>query len=342
MSMQTNAWRAALAAMVAAGVSMAGAARAETVLTFADSFPDGHYLAEEGMKYWMQRAEELSDGAISWTYFPAGQIAKAGGILTAVRDGRVDAGYVGIGYFSDKLPLNSVSMLPGMAPTAGAGSPGYWAMLKADGPLRQEFLDSNAVPMMGVMLDPYQMVMATPPLTTPEDFVGKKVRSGGGAMNLTLESLGATPVAMPAPDMYVAMERGTVDGTLFAINSVKPYRVDELTESVSTNGPFGTFVITIAINKETFEGLAPAEQEALRQAGEETVTHLANYVDANVGKRLEEFRAQGITVYDFPPDVVTVLEEALTEAEADWVRRMSDRGLPAAEVLADFKRRMQP
>jgi len=330
---------AALASALFAGMT-AAPAQAET-LTFADSFPVGHYLADEGMKYWMQRAEELSNGEISWTHFPAGQIAKANGTLTAIRDGRVDAGYVGVGYFSDKLPLNSVSMLPGMAKTAQAGSPGYWSMLKNDGPLRQEYLDNGTVPMMGVMLDPYQAVMITPPLEKPEDFNGQKIRSGGGAMNLTLESLGATPIAMPAPDMYVAMERGTVDGTLFAINSVKPYRIDELAKSVSTNGPFGTFVITIAMNKETFEGLEPEVQQALLQAGDDTVAHLAKYVDDNVAERLEEFENQGITVYDFPAETMTVLEKALAEAEADWVRRMADRGLPAEKTLADFKAAME-
>jgi TRAP-type C4-dicarboxylate transport system substrate-binding protein len=194
--------------------------------------------------------------------------------------------------------------------------------------------------MIGVMLDPYQAVMMGPPLKTAADFAGKKIRSGGGAMNLTLESLGATPVAMPAPDMYVAMERGTVDGTLFSINSIKPYRVDELAKSVSTNGPFGTFVVTIAMNKDKFDSLDPALQKALVQAGDETVVHLSQYVDESVSKRMAEFTAQGMTAYQFPPESQAVFAKALKVAESDWVKRMSDRGLPAEQTLADFKKAM--
>lgn len=332
---------ALLAVAAAALMSIApSTGRAAETLTFADSFPLGHYLAEEGMKFWMQRAKELSGGEISWTHFPAGQVAKAGNTLTAIRDGRVDAGYVGIGYFSDKLPLNSVSMLPGMAASSRAGSQGYWEMLKSDGPLRREFLANNTLPMVGVMLDPYQMVMAGSPLKTPEDFGGKKIRSGGGAMNMTLEALRATPVAMPAPDIYLAMERGTVDGTLLAINSVKPYRLEELMKSVSTNGPFGTFVVTIAINKDTFERLDPRVQKALVQAGDETVAHLAAYVDENVGKRMDEFRKSGIKVYDFPPQTMAALEKVLAEVEQDWAQRIGGRGLPAKQTLTDFKKAM--
>lgn len=77
------------------------------------------------------------------------------------------------------------------------------------------------------------------------------------------------------------------------------------------------------------------------QAGDDTVAHLAKYVDDNVAKRLDEFKAQGITVYDIPAETMTVLEKALADAESDWVRRMADRGLPAEKTLADFKAAME-
>lgn len=326
-----------------AGAVLAGAATTSAdarTLTFADSFPAGHYLSEHAMKIWMKRVEELTNGEIDWTYFPAGQIAKAKGTLTAVRDGRIDAAYVGISYFADKLPLNTVSMLPGMTTSSSAGSPAYWQLLKDDTPLREEFLKNNSVPVFGAMIDPYQMVMATGPLMTPEDFKGKKIRSAGGAMNLTLERLGAIPVAMPAPDMYVAMERGIVDGTLFSVNSIKPYRVNELAKSLSRNGSFGTFVFSIAVNKATFDSLSPEIQKAFIQAGDDTVKHLSSYVDESVGKNIEEFAKEGIEIYDFPPETMKVIDAALGEAEQDWVDRIAARGLPAEAVLTEFKKAM--
>src|SRR5699024_8594493 len=103
-------------------------------LKFADSFPLEHYLSSEGMVWWMERVTELTDGEVTFTHFPAEQIAKADNILQKVRDGVVEAGYIGIGYVTDRMPLNGVAMLPGLSKNAVTGSLAYWDVIK-NGPL---------------------------------------------------------------------------------------------------------------------------------------------------------------------------------------------------------------
>lgn len=82
-------------------------------LMFADSFPPSNTLSKEGTVFWMHRVEELSDGDVSFRYFPNEQLAKADEILQKIQDGVAQAGYIGIGYVSDSMPLNGAIMLPG-------------------------------------------------------------------------------------------------------------------------------------------------------------------------------------------------------------------------------------
>nr|WP_280968936.1 MULTISPECIES: hypothetical protein [unclassified Bradyrhizobium] len=57
---------------------------------------------------------------------------------------------------------------------------------------------------------------------------GLKLRTTGGAQDLTLRALNAVPVRMAAPDAYESLSRGTMDGLLFPLDSVVSYGLDKL------------------------------------------------------------------------------------------------------------------
>ncbi|WP_282153345.1 TRAP transporter substrate-binding protein DctP [Ruegeria atlantica] len=327
----TTSFKAAAAALL---IAASGQAKAETV-SFADSFPLEHYLSKEGMVFWMNRAEELSGGEIDFRHFPAGQLAKAKGILQKVRDNAVQAGYVGIGYVSDRMPLNGASMIAGMTGESLPGSKAYWKLVK-EGALRHEFDENGVVPLFAAVLPAYQLVLAGEPISSTDELKGKKIRSSG-TLNLAVEAFEGTPVSLPAPDIYLGIQRGTLDGSLLPPGSVKPYNLQEVIGSTSTNGSFGTFAITAVMNADAFNALSPEQQAALVQAGDETVEHLGTYQDGKVAEALQEFRDLGIAVYEFDDATLASLEPMMASVKAAWVARMEERGLNAAEVVSEFE-----
>ncbi len=318
--------------------TLAGPAAADTVnLRFADSFPSGHYLATEGTIHWMERVTELTDGKVQWRYFPAGQVAGAAALLDAIESGRVDAGYVGTSYFSDRLPLNGVAMLPGLSESAVHGTTAYWKLLSdSDNVLHQEYLAANAMPVMGATLPPYQIVSRNTRIESLSDFRGQRVRSSGGAMDVLIQGLGGSVVSMPAPDFYLALERGTVSSGLFPFGSARSYSVQEVATDFSSNGSFGSFLATIAVNKDTWDSLPADIQDAMRQAGHETVEHLANYMHREDMKVAEEFAAEGVNVYTFSDEALAEISEELLKVNVRWAERMDGRGLPGTETLEAF------
>ncbi len=323
-------FQAAAAALVLVATPQANA---ETI-SFADSFPLEHYLSKEGMVYWMNRTEELTKGQIDFQHFPAGQLAKANAILQKVRDGAVQSGYVGIGYVSDRMPLNGAAMIAGMTRDSLAGSQAYWKLVK-EGALRKEFDKNGVVPLFAAVLPAYQLVLAGKPLGSVEELKGMKIRSSG-TLNLAVEAFGGTPVSLPAPDIYLGIQRGTLDGSLLPPGSVKPYNLQEVMGSTSTNGAFGTFAITGVMNADVFNALPEEQQKALMQAGDDTVAHLGEYQDSKVAEALQEFRDLGIAVYEFDDSILAELEPMLASVKQAWITRMEDRGLNAAEVVSEF------
>ena len=71
----------------------------------------------------------------------------------------------------------------------------------------------------------YEVFTAKKPIVKLEDFKGLKIRTSGAAMSNVIKALGAVPVQIPTPDISIAMQRGTVDGTTFAYLSAKAYKV---------------------------------------------------------------------------------------------------------------------
>lgn len=327
---------------VASGFAGAKPAHADSIeLRFADSFPLSHDLSKQGMVYWMKRAEELSGGAVKFTHYPAEQLVKARALFGAISSGTVDAGYIANGYFTDKLPLNGVADIPGVNSTSKHGSQAYWSLLNEEGLLRKEFLDGNIIPMAFIVMPPYQMVLRTGKVEKPESLRGLKIRSGGGIQNITLSAVGATPVAMPAPEIYLGIQRGTLDGTLLAAISLNPYKLQEVAKSITRGIPFGSPAIGIGMNKTKFDALPEAARNALVKAGHETVTHLSTYLDNQIAEAEKQLAAAGMTVYDPPAETVSHINKQLETVAEDWAKRIKDRGLPADEVLKQFQERIR-
>lgn len=320
------------------GVLLASPATFAASLMFADSFPPSNTLSKEGTVWWMHRVEKLTDDGVTFKYFPNEQLAKAGEILQKIQDGVVQSGYVGIGYVSDDMPLNGAPMLPGEVDDVVKASHAYWDALKSDTVLRDEFLDNGVVPIFAVMLPAYQLVLNRKPVQSMADVKGLKLRSSG-SLNMVVEAMNANPVGMAAPDAYLAIQRGTLDGALFPVTSIAPYKLNEVTKSISRNGRFGSFGITVAMDKATFDGLSQAQQKAVMQAGDETVDHLSKQIAREVSQDLDDFRDQGIEIYELPQALQQALGPKYRAAQRNWIKRMDSRGLDGKAAIEAFESR---
>ena len=330
--------RAAGAGAAAAAVGMPYIARGagKITVTVANGSPLKHVLSAQGTTPWIEKAKALTNGEVEFKYFPAAQLAKLKELLPALQNGVADLAPIPIGYVSDKMPLNGVSALPGLGSTSKIIVNAHAAALKS-GPLAAEFVANHVHPLYVMAFPPYQVVSMKSAIRTLADFKGKVLRSAGGTMNLVISALGASPAEMPVGEMYLALQRGTVDGTISAFASIKGYNVQEIAKAMSGNAAFGTFVNILACNTNKWKTLPREVQDAFTKAGEEITASASTFLDGQTDKLKKEFAAKGMEIYDFAPDQLAAINGRLASVQDDWVKRLKDRGLPAAEVLAKFK-----
>ena len=316
-----------------AGLGAAGAAE----LSVVTGSPDGHVISQ-AVENWMDCVEAADVGDLTLRYYPAGQLSGLPELLQSLQSGVADFAPVPVGYVSDQMPLNGVSMLPGLGSSAGDVIAAYSSAFK-EGPLAREYEANGVVPLWAMAFPPYQVVSMGDPIRTEADFAGKVLRSAGGSMNLAITSLGGSPAEIPSSDMYVALERGTADGTISAPASLKPYNVNELMKSISTNGAFGTFVNVFAVRKDRWDAFSPDEQAKLTDCAEGTQDFIGGLLDGENDALIAEFKEAGVDTYAFTDDEKAAIEERLEAVKDDWVDRLAARGLPAEEVLTDYTAR---
>ena len=315
--------------------TFATSAQSQTALTVASGWAPGHVVSTQGVEAWMSCVEG-ADASIDFNYFPSGQIASTSEMLDALNNGVADLSIIPMGYVTSKMPLNGVSLLPDLGSRASTVTPAYSKAVR-EGLIGQEFTENGIRPVWVAVFPSYQLMSRGEPIRAEGDLSGKVIRSSGGAMNLTVSSLGASAAEIPSSDLYVALERGTVDGGLSALASIKPYNLQEVIKAVSTNGEFGSFSLTFAINQASWDGLSDAQKLAMDECGAQVETSFARHLDDETDQLAAEFSGAGVEVYEFTPGELEWLNGQLATVSEDWVNRLDERSLPAAEVLETYR-----
>ena len=333
------AWMGRLAAVLALA-ALPVATQAQTQLRVADSLPAGHFFAERGMKFWVEEVRKLTDNAIVLQHFPAEQLGKAKDMLQLAMSGVSDMSYVVPSYVSDKMPLMTVSELPGLAKTSCQGTEAF-LKLAHGGVLEQRELEPNGIVILiSTILEPYQ-IYANKPISSLADVGGLKLRTAGGAQAATIKGLGGVPVNMSAPETYDSLTRGTIDGVVFPTTSLLAYDLPSRLKAGTQDVSFGTVLLTYTMSKKRFQKFPQNVQEAMLTAGKTASRKVCEFLDASGASNRTKIEAAGVKHFKLSEADQKKLGEASASARSEWAAQLDRRGLPGTEVLKAYQNELE-
>ncbi|WP_288904297.1 TRAP transporter substrate-binding protein DctP [uncultured Sneathiella sp.] len=319
-------------------VSSAAFAADKVVLKVADIFPTTHYILLEGTQKWMNKAVELSGGRIEFQYFPAQQLGKAKDIMSLTKSGVADVGAIIPAYVPEKLPLSAAGELPGMFNTACSGSNALAELTAPGGILyEQEFKPQGFHVLFTNMLAPYTVVTSEKELNTYKDLAGLKLYASGDAKHETLTKLGATPIRLSGPEIFEAVQRGTLDGAMLAYIGLPPYSLDELMKYGLTGVNFGSTTVTYGMTAEKWDSLDSEIQTALTDAAAYASDALCSYSDRMNSKALEDLKNGGARIHVIGADEAVALNKELEPVIENWTKVLEERGKPAKKVIEQYR-----
>ena len=327
------AWAVALSLPVTMALAPAQALE----LKVADSFPAGHYLVRLMLKPWMDDVTKRTNGAVTFSYYPNQQMGKATDLLRLTQSGVVDIGYIAPSYASDKMPLSEVAQLPESFTTSCQGTMAYWKSAR-DGVLaKQEYAPNKIKLLMAVVLPPYQVFTVKQKVDSMDTVQGLKLRSTGGAQDLTLRALGAVPVRMAAPDAYESLARGTMDGVLFPADSIASYGLDKLVKHATDGVSFGSFIVAYSISERAWAKLPDDVRKAMEEASEAIEPKVCADVDKEQQQTRKQLNDAGVTFDPIPDATKAQMKDKLKGVAKEWAAGIDSRGKPGTQALEEFQ-----
>lgn len=208
--------------------------------------------------------------------------------------------------------------------------------------IQEEFAAWNAMPYMSSLLPQYELMGTNEAPDALSDIAGMRIRALGGT-GAALSKLDAAPVNMPASEVYVALERGLLDGVAFPYYAHVSFRSYELGKWMSTNLAIGTTAFPLVFSKSAWEELPNQYRELLIEAREVAYDELRAAIEADDVQSLQTIRDAGVETIEFSKAELEKLRAIGGKPVWDeWVAAREAEGKPGQEILDLVFKTAQP
>lgn len=313
------------------------AGAADLNVKVADHFPPGHVIPATLLKPWMTRVEELTGKKVQFTHFPAQQLVKQKEALGAVQRRVVDIVLINPGLFPTEFPLTGVAFLPNGYDTVTHGGKALQALFKQPA-VAEEFRKAGLRVLLIEPLDAYE-ALTNQPVNKPSDLKGLKIRAAGEGQLAAARALGATPVAIAAPEMYTGMQRGTIEGVLFGYSISRSYKLNEVTKFGTLGANIAYAHVLYCVTEASWNSWPADVQASMTKAAAEIMPKAWQELDKSTTDVIAAFQKSGVTITDVRKNGTSkAWHEMLRPVNSEWAASMKGRGLPGPEVLTAWEK----
>lgn len=290
------------------------------VLKFASDTPPQAFYSL-GQEWFLAEVEKRTNGRVKFERYWSESLSPGREQLDATSTGVADFAALISAYWPGRVPLSNVSSMPGLSwdlwPTLKAGLEFYRVP-----EIEAEWTKLNLKVVSIIGTSNYRILSRTP-VHTLDDLKGKKIRSLGLQAEL-LKALGGVPVGIVAPEVFDALDRGTLDGVAAPPSFITAFGFHNAAKYYSNLGLGVGGAWPLAMNLNTWNKLPPDIQKIMLETAAAHVEVFARIYQAEGdGKSLEKMKAAGVNIIEAPK---SDLEKIQTTARAQvWEKWASDR-----------------
>ena len=279
------------------------------VLDVHSTFPRDLVFQGESAHHLNKILQEISSGKLSLEIHGAGDIVPAFEVFDAVSANAVSAGWDWIGYWANKVPVTGIIGSMPFGPTPDV----FIAWLYSGGgrEILQKAYDKHELWAIPCHITPQEAGgWFNKEINSIEDFRGLKMRISGLGGKI-LNKLGASTQLIPGGEVYLALERGRIEATEYALPQIDDAlgfsRIAKYYYFPGWHQP--TSLNTLVINRNVWQQYTKQEQLMFETAC--NVNFLWSYTTGAIPQSdvIAKFEKQGVQIRRFPDEVLDVLRE---------------------------------
>lgn len=218
-----------------------------------------------------------------------------------VASGTVQAAAIFTGYWSSKDPVFNLVSIPGDPIT---GPKEHFQRADALGPIFAEAFARSGINYLGGFdFGPDEILMSNKKVERLDDFKGMNIRATGVAGQY-FDLLGASSVSIAGPELYTAMQLGTVDGAEYndflvnaemGLNEVTDYVIEPVLHSGPTSDK------DLIVNQEAWDALPESYQKVFITARDKArKVSSTDYAAANKASEKTDWIDKGVQILELP------------------------------------------
>jgi TRAP-type C4-dicarboxylate transport system substrate-binding protein len=270
---------------------------------------------------WGDAVEECSGGRIAIQVLPTGAVVQYNETLDAAGAGILTGHITDPSYFAGKDPAYAL-----IGNMVGAwGHPNEMIQFLEEGggyEIYRDLAEQYGLYLITATSTGVESLVSTVPINSVEDLQGVKLRAPEGLVNDVFAAAGAVPVNLPGSEVYTALQQGVIDAsdyTVFSTNQGLGFH--EFARYPSYPGFHSMPVMEVAINQDIWESLPEDLQACLTEESRNFSERLITELEALDEQAVEEAKAQGVEVTDWPEEERQQFREIAQGQWQAWAER---------------------
>lgn len=303
-------------------------ALASEKLTGVFYIPQSYKALSAGANGFIEQLKTAGGDTLAVDYYDSGTLLKADEQLSALRAGSIDFMFHTTSYITRSVPILGITGLPSVV-EALYENPGRIARGSPLFDLMNEELAKEGLympSMMGNILEPeYIWSTKANPIRSVADVSGRKVRVVSFEATQVMEGWGAASVRIPSSELYLALQRGTVDAAVANISTILGRSLQEQSGTVYKL-PMTAFGIGLFVDRNRFDAMSAEAQAAIQTAAEwldQNGAALANN-DLYPSEFWPKIAEAGIEVIEPTAEDIAKLDEAAKAVDEAWVAEVGE------------------
>jgi TRAP-type transport system periplasmic protein len=310
----------------------------EYLLKYSDLGPPRGPRAD-ALQWWAQEIENRTQGRVKVKFFWSESLSKADETLKAIGAGIAETGTVLGVYNPVDLPVWNLANAPFGVDDPWVGMRTWQEMRQVAPELVRETTQQGVRILMNFTTGPVDILSKTP-ILSEKDLQGRKIRAAGGWTPL-LKSLGATTVNLLFPEIYEALNKGSIDATINYIPAVKANKHYEQAGHVTEVRMGQVLGFGAGINLGLWNAMPEDIRAVISEVSDAFIEHSARAYLEDVERTKKELAAgidgKQVAFHVLPPEERERWAAKSTFVD-DWVKRIGAQGIDSRKIVETLGR----